>query len=276
MSRPLLDHLAEVGDRVASASGLLLYLDFDGTLAPIAEGPSLAELPPATRELLAELSSQAHVQLAIISGRSLADVQSRVGLPPLIYAGNHGLEICGQGFHFVEPVAAARAESLGSLSAELSLGLRHIPGIAVENKGLTASIHFRRVAPAALAEVTRTVVATVAPYNHDFVLTLGKKVFEIRPRVDWDKGSAARWINDRIGEQNSLSVYIGDDETDEDAFAALTGGITVRVGLPAQTRAEFHLAGPAEVYQFLRWLARATRNAPLFTTPASSTKGISQ
>src|SRR5262249_35357643 len=85
-------------------------------------------------------------------------------------------------------------------------------------------------------------------------LTEGKMAFEIRPRLDWNKGSAALWIKERIGVPNPLTIFLGDDRTDEDAFERLTDGINVKVGRPVNSAAGYFVDSPLEVKQFLTWL----------------------
>jgi trehalose-phosphatase len=81
-------------------------------------------------------------------------------------------------------------------------------------------------------------------------------VFEVRPHVDWHKGSAMSWIVGKLGKQNTLTIFVGDDRTDEDAFRSLGDGITFKVGEPGGTSAHYHLDGPASVRGFLNWLAK--------------------
>jgi trehalose 6-phosphate phosphatase len=255
MSRPLLENLSEIGERLGAAPHVLLFADFDGTLTPIAEHPNLAQLSAETKALLEQLSRQSKMTLAVISGRALADIQTRVGIAGLIYVGNHGLEICGPGFHFIDSEAAAQCEALRRLSEKMSARLQAVAGAYVENKGLTVSIHFREVADRQVDDVIRAVRAAVSPRQRQWQLTIGKMIYEIKPRVDWHKGAALHWIKDRVGKSNAQMIYLGDDFTDEDAFAALPDGITVKVGNAEETAAKFFLPSSTEVQQFLRWLS---------------------
>lgn len=254
MSRPLLENLSEISELLDPAPHVLLFADFDGTLTPIVEPPSLVYLSAETRTLLEQLSRQSKITLAIISGRALTDIQTRAGMAGLIYAGNHGLEICGPGFHFIDPEAAAQREALQQLAEKLSARMQTIAGACVENKGLTVSIHFRQVADRQVDEVVRVVRAAVTPRHRQWQLAIGKMAYEIKPRVDWHKGAALHWIKDRVGKPKAIAIYLGDDFTDEDAFAVLPNGITVKVGHVEETLAKFHVANPAEVQQFLFWL----------------------
>ncbi len=260
MSRPLLENLSEISERLDAAPHVLLFTDFDGTLTPIAEHPNLAHLSAETKTLLQQLSRQSKITLAVISGRALADIQTRVGIEELIFAGNHGLEICGPGFHFIDPEAAAQREGLQQLAEKLSARMQAISGAYVENKGLTVSIHFRQVADRQMDQVVRVVRAAVTPRHRQWQLVVGKMVYEIKPRVDWHKGAALHWIKDRIGKSKAQMIYLGDDFTDEDAFAALPDGITVKVGHAEETLAKFHVANPVEVQQFLFWLNEGCRH----------------
>jgi trehalose 6-phosphate phosphatase len=254
MSRSLLENLSEISERLDAAPHVLLFTDFDGTLTPIAEHPDLAHLSAETKALLEQLARQSKITLAVICGRALADIQTRVGIAGLVYAGNHGLEICGPGFHFIDPEAAAQRGALQQLAEKLSARVQTIAGACIENKGLTISIHFRQVADRQVDQVVRVVRAAVTPRHRQWQLAIGKMVYEIKPRVDWHKGAALHWIKDRVGEPQAQMTYLGDDFTDEDAFAALPDGITVKVGHVEETLAKFHVANPAEVQQFLQWL----------------------
>jgi trehalose-phosphatase len=254
MNRWLFAAMQEVGEQITRAPHLLLCLDYDGTLTPIVEAPATAHLSPSVERVLRSLAGHERVSLAVISGRERADLQAHVGIPGLIYAGNHGLEISGPGCLFVEPTAAACCEALKALAADLAKNLQHIPGAFVEDKGLTLSVHYRRVAAADCQEVGRLVHATLARSKLPFRLSTGDKVHEVRPPVDWNKGSAVGWIKEQLGKPEALVIYLGDDMTDEDAFAVLAEAITVKVGDASETAAHYRLEGPAEVQRFLEWL----------------------
>ena len=254
-AQPLLDHLPGIASSLHRAPHILLFLDFDGTLAPIVEDPSMARMPTETREALTLFALDPKVSLAIISGRAIADLRQRVGLENLIYAGNHGLEINGPGVDFIEPVAAERLKALGELSRHLRARLHGIPGVEVENKVLSASVHFRRTPAGRVAEIRKAVNDAVIFDGHPFAVTEGRKVLEIRPRVPWDKGRAVRGILQTAGKPDALPIYLGDDATDEDAFEALPEGITVSVGKAHETSAQYYLERQDLVSSFLLWLS---------------------
>jgi trehalose 6-phosphate phosphatase len=130
-------------------------------------------------------------------------------------------------------------------------------GVRVENKGLSASVHYRLASPAAAREAERVVREGLAPGASSFRQTMGKRSLDILPRTGWNKGAAVEWINSRDTGEPRLSLYLGDDRTDEDAFRHLQDGITIHVGdPPGETCAQYYVADPAQVGIFLEWLDR--------------------
>ena len=255
MTEPLFDHLPQIASLIRSAPHVLLSLDFDGTLAPIHPNPGVVTMPVESRRALKSLEAGERSSVAIISGRALPDLRERVRMEEIIYAGNHGLEITGPGLHFIEPTAARRVDALEELARHLHVRLRHIKGVEVESKVLTASIHFRGAPKSRLEEIHKIVQDAMMPIVQLFQVTQGLQVFEIRPRVNWHKGLAVRWISEALGRRDALPIYLGDDVSDEDAFAALKEGITVSVGRASGTCAQYHLEDQESVQEFLRWLA---------------------
>jgi trehalose-phosphatase len=239
---------------VENAANLSVFLDFDGTLAPIAESPEKAKLDPDVRGLLVRLSERPNVLLAFVSGRTLSDLRTRVDVPRAVYAGNHGLEIEGMAVQFAEPVANSLRKPLASLSRALSTRLANLPGVLVEDKGLTLAVHYRLAAPASYEEIERKVRRVIASGASEFSVKAGNKVWEVLPRTDWDKGEAVCWIESRLAGSGAIPVYIGDDQTDETAFERLPDAITIRVGGGGPSYARYELPGPAEVHGFLEWL----------------------
>jgi trehalose-phosphatase len=254
MSVRFFDHLPDVEKRLRDSPHWLLGLDFDGTLAPIVSDPADAMLEPRLRPVLSRLAMRPKATIAIMSGRERADLEARVGLAGLIYAGNHGLDISGQYVQFVEPAAVASQPALNAIADAMAEKLRNVAGALVEHKGLTLSVHYRMVAENALDDVRRHVHSVLAGTDHPFVLTTGKCVFEIRPRTYWNKGAAITWIRDQIRPDAQI-LYLGDDRTDEDAFRVCTDGIAIRVEKSDETAAEFFLDSQTDVFDFLNWLA---------------------
>jgi trehalose-phosphatase len=255
MTQPLFDARDEVSARIRLASRCLVCLDFDGTLADFVGQPDDAYMPPETERALRALTGHDNLTIAIVSGRDRIDLERRVGIAGVIYAGNHGMDISGPGLDFLEPSAAARVDKMHELAEVLCTRLQDIRHAIVEDKGLTISVHYRLVDESDREELRRIVHATLASADHPYVLVAGEKVHEIRPRVAWNKGSAVVWIREHLGQPVPLPIYVGDDATDEDAFAALREeGISVKVRTGTETAARYTLEGTAEVRGFLEWL----------------------
>ncbi len=259
----LFDAWNKVARRLKSAQHVLLLSDFDGTLTTIVEQPELAVLSAETRNLLKRLSRNRHYTVGIISGRALADLRRRVGVDGIIYAGNHGLEIEGLGSDFLEPLAEEMRPMLHILNRALSVALRGIKGVFVEDKGLTLSVHYRLAEGSEIDKVENTFARITDSLNvtGQIKITRGKKVYEIRPPVDWNKGKAISWLMVRLrrmkGKGGALPVYLGDDLTDEDGFHVIeqNKGISVFVGEEEiQTAARYFLKSPQEVTELLRML----------------------
>lgn len=264
MSNLFFPGMPDLGERIRNSAHVLIGLDYDGTLTAIVDEPADALMPISMREVVRALAQRQNVSVAVISGRAQGDLRNLVAIPGVIYAGNHGMEISGPGISFIEPDAQAAVPALHVLAQEIESRLRHIEGAVVEDKGLTLSIHHRRVAPVEGEKVWQTVQEIVAPHQDRFHVTLGDKVYEIRPHLRWHKGSAIAWIKAHIGDPDTLVIYIGDDTTDEDAFRALgDGAITIRVGDDAQTAARFLLPDPATVQRFLLWVDELRTSEPV-------------
>lgn len=235
----------------------ILFLDFDGTLAPIAPRPHLAKLTKARRELLEKLSKLPELTLAIVSGRKLDDLKQKVGLRGVYYAGNHGFEISGPKTKLVHPKVKEIKPLLKKIKIELKKQLKGIAGLIIEDKGPTLSIHYRCVKKAQVAKVKRVFNKVIEEFPKTKIkVTSGKKVFEIRPKVKWDKGEAVRWFLKKFQPaKESCPIYIGDDTTDEDAFKVLSNkGVTIRVGKDKNSLAQETLKDVEAVYKFLQTL----------------------
>ena len=246
--------------RLASASRVLLLFDYDGTLTPIVARPEAATLSDETRQMLSALAGMDRYFVGVVSGRGLADLMAMVAVPGLVYAGNHGLEMSGVGMDCVHPAAPAFEASLAEVARLLEQELAKAPGILVDNKRLTLTVHFRNAPDSYGPQVDATVGAVTAPYVEagQLKITRGKKVVEVRPNLDWGKGKAIDKIREFCGD-SPLPVFFGDDQTDEEGFSAVqdAGGLAVFVG-PARdsTLALYRLDTPAEVGQALALLAQ--------------------
>ena len=233
----------------------ILFLDYDGTLTPIVKKPPLAVLSKARRTILKKIAKTTHITIAIISGRMLSDLKRRVGISGIYYAGNHGFEIQGPKIKIVHPKARLAKPILREIKAELKKRLKDIKGIIVEDKILTLSLHYRMARPKNFRRIKKIFSEIVRPYQRTekIRVTRGKKVLEIRPDIEWNKGRAVLWLLKKLGKGSKvLPIYIGDDRTDEDAFLALKNlGLTIRVGKSKKTHAQHCVKNVNEVYMFL-------------------------
>lgn len=240
------------------AGHLLVGLDFDGTLTAIVPRPQDAVLPRAARQVLERLGRRADTELAVLSGRALDDVRARVDVANVYYAGNHGLEIEGPDVVHVHPAAAESTRAMRSLVQALERELGHIPGVVVEDKQITISVHYRGAAAHEQQRV-RDVAVEMGQGVSRLRVTEGKKVVELRPDVDWHKGAALQHIMSVLPHGLAgPALFIGDDLTDEDAFRALPEGgwgIVVAEHVPAHTAASAWLRTPEEVLAWLDELA---------------------
>ncbi len=239
-----------------------LFLDYDGTLAPIVEKPSQATVPRKTMRLLEALAENQNFKIAVISGRAVEDVKKRLGLPNIIYSGNHGLEIWGPRLRFTSPVTLRYKKILEQIKNALCLKLSSIPGVFVEDKGLSLSLHFRQADRKDVSAVKTIFHETVILHyvRNKIKIREGKEVLEIRPPFEWNKGKVVLWLLARHKfykkQDDIVPVYIGDDETDEDAFQALgSRGLTIFVGEPKQSCARYYVKDPVEVTRLLEELA---------------------
>lgn len=250
--RNALASFEEVEEQV-KGNQVVVFLDYDGTLTPIVSRPEDAVLSDEMHKILEELKTQCPV--AVISGRGLADVRERVGIADLYYAGSHGFEISGPGGLEKELEQAARfLPVLDKAERELEDRLAGIEGAQVEHKKFSIATHYRNVKEDQVASVKR-IEEEVASGFPELRRSEGKKVEELQPDIDWDKGRAIEWFMKtlNLSRPNFVPFYIGDDITDEDAFEALkTTGITIVVGKGSRsTRAQYCLKDTDEVGEFL-------------------------
>ena len=260
---PLWQHLQVVLRRFIASEWCALLLDYDGTLTPIVTDPATACLSPAMQQILAALVHHPRYQVAMVSGRALADLRERAEGLALYMAGNHGLEIVGPEITYLHPEAVQLQPHLRTLAQDLHQELEMIPGAWVEDKGLTLTVHMREVPTAYVPLVQRRVLRLLRPALEARALALrtGKAVLEVRPAIKWDKGGALRWIVDHMCLTRSASgmfpVYIGDDETDEDAFRALgAAGLGILVGCDRlSSAAHYYVESVEQTMQFLAMLS---------------------
>ncbi|GAB2239734.1 hypothetical protein Droror1_Dr00025647 [Drosera rotundifolia] len=263
----------------AKSKKIAIFLDYDGTLSPIVDDPDRAVMSDEMRSAVRDVAK--YFPTAIISGRSRDKVYELVGLAELYYAGSHGMDIIGP----VRKVPSCCPQSVNSTDEQgkevnlfqpareflpiidevnkaLVESTKDIKGSKVENHKFCVSVHYRNVDEKSWP--------AIAQYVHDILkdyprlrLTHGRKVLEVRPVIDWNKGKAVEFLLESLGLSNSdqvLPFYIGDDKTDEDAFKVLRKenrgyGILVSTA-PKETKAFYSLRDPSEVMQFLKLLVR--------------------
>ena len=251
--------------RPKASHHLLLLLDYDGTLTPIVKTPREAKFPPKTRALVKRLSKHPLVTLAVISGRQLENVKKMVRLPRLIYSGNHGLELKGGGYEFLNPKARKATKALESISKQLKKELAHIPNALIEDKQLTLSVHYRLVSKRKIALVKRIVHRISKPWRKRKLvrLTRGKCVIEVRPNTTWDKGAVVEWLAKQVEQKTKpkklFPIYIGDDVTDESAFRAvnrLKGASFLVRERARKTSAQYRITSASNVARFLGWVEK--------------------
>lgn len=266
---PLEVHLDHLAARLGAADGLLLVLDFDGTLAPIVPDPADAAVLPATGTALADLRDVERVTVAVVSGRALSDLRERVDAAA--YAGNHGLELASGGRVRLADAAAAAGEDLAAACDAVERRVAGVDGAVIERKGLTATVHYRQADEADVPAVERAVHEVAGEYD-SLRVTDGKAVRELRPDVDWDKGDAVEWLRETCVPPGAdwTTVYVGDDRTDEDAFRALDEGLCVAVGDGA-AGADYRVDDPEGLAVLLSWLATYGQS---FLRPASGTPSV--
>lgn len=248
------------------AERLGVISDMDGTLSPIVSTPASAIVTPLNRQLLAQLAQRIAL-VAVISGRRVADVRQRVGLDDVVYIGNHGLEYWRDGEAVLAPDVAKYRPALEAAASQLRDRLA--PGMWVEDKGASLSIHYRNVANPDIIATRYAPILDDTAARHQLRVFSGRMIFELRPPLPIHKGTALRQL---ISDYRlSTAVYLGDDTTDADALAmaktlrdtAVCHSVGVGVlsdDTPDVVRdaADVLVEGVSGVESFLSWLASAS------------------
>ena len=253
--KPLWLSVGSLSAQLRRADSLYLGLDFDGTLTPISGDPRQTELSVRAREVLERLSRQDGVRLAFLSSRTLEDLQGRIGLEGVFYAGSSGLETRDErGRHQAH---AGTALSLPQpLLHELEGWCQRFPGARLEPRGSSCALHFAEIVPSLQPAFGAGVRRRVRPYESRVTLVHGRTGFEVMPAGGWDKAAAlGHWLES--SGSGELLFYFGDDTRDEPAHAAVRsrGGFAVAVDRIV-SHAEYALATPGDVIWFLEWLDR--------------------
>ncbi|RLG24877.1 trehalose-phosphatase, partial [Methanosarcinales archaeon] len=220
---------------------------------PIVERPEDARLSEEMRKRVTTLSARCVV--SIISGRDLSDIQKMVGIKGVYYAGSHGFHLLTpEGVVWEKKEANKLLPLLDRAEERLREVLSSIEGVLVERKKYAIAVHYRRADEKIIPCVKREVEMAK---EGGLRLSYAKKVFELQPDIDWDKGRVVTMIMDDLDTRKDLfPIYIGDDLTDEDAFGAVKGvGCAILVGDRDETLADYRL-DQADVGAFLEALGR--------------------
>jgi trehalose 6-phosphate phosphatase len=263
-----LPHALADGDELARTIGdarPAVFLDYDGTLTPIVDRPEDAVISDRMRKAVRQLAERCTV--CVVSGRDRPVVQDLMGVHDLVVAGSHGFDIWSPKDGTIEHEAASGFENLlDQVTARLEEALSSVDGAVVEPKRASVAAHYRLVAEDDRPRVREVVERLLAEHGDELKVTPGKMVYEIQPKLDWDKGRAVLHLLAALGLDNEgvMPIYVGDDITDEHAFEALEDrGLGIFVGDPEDpevagrtTAADFVLDSIDEVERFLDALAR--------------------
>ncbi len=242
-----------------------VFLDYDGTLTPIVDRPEDAVISESMREAVRALARRCSV--CVVSGRDRPVVQELMGVDDLVVAGSHGFDIWSPDTGTLEHEASG---SFDALLEQVTNRVRDeagaIDGALIEPKKASVAVHYRLVSDSERPRIKALVDRLLAEHPDELKVTPGKMVYEIQPKLDWDKGKAVLHLLEALDldREDIVALYLGDDITDEHAFKALKGtGIGVFVGKPDDpevagrpTAADFVLTSIQEVERFLRTLAR--------------------
>lgn len=245
---------------------IVLFFDYDGTVTPIVSHPKDAHLSEEMRNTLIRLSNQC--TLAVISGRGLNDIKSRVGIKGVYYSGSHGYEIEGPSIKMEYEPALEFIETFDTLERELTKQLANVEGALVERKKFSIALHYRNVTESEVDLVEKAADNAVKKYPK-IRKSYGKKVYELQPDLEWNKGKALEWLMEELNieKMGSKIFYIGDDITDEDAFSAIkTYGIGILVGSQARTTgAQYKLKDTDQTLRFLETLSYVIENGNIWS-----------
>jgi len=251
------EHLDGIKNQLARKD-VFIFLDYDGTLTPIVATPDLAVLSLEMKGVVENLC--AHYKVSVVSGRATDDVRSKVQIDGIFYAGSHGFEIVSpDGDVNINEQAQTIRHVIDEVHEKLSDQLREVEGALVEHVKYTISVHYRLVSDEDAPKVKEAVENILKKYPN-LRKTSGKKVFELRPDIDWHKGKAVEWILTVLGydAQKHVAIYIGDDVTDEDAFGVLEDkGFGILVAQePRASKAKYMIKDTEEVKDVLEFLIK--------------------
>lgn len=251
-----LSMLAEIDAMLRGRRRILIASDYDGTLSAIANTPSEAHVTAAMFEVLRRVETSEGLTLVVLTGRSIEDIRRMLPLD-IVFAGNHGLEIAGGGLCFEHEEARQLRPTIERACEALRSGLSRWPNAWVENKGLTATLHFRAVPRHSQRALLLAARQSLAQFGPELALRVGNRTLEVRPRVSWDKGRALGYIRRKAGPFDAC-ICLGDERTDESMFQVNEEGLNIRVGGSAPTCAAHYLKDPTDVAILLSHIVDAT------------------
>jgi trehalose 6-phosphate phosphatase len=243
-----------VAAQIQSSCRVTVFLDFDGTLVTIAPRPDQVRLAPATRRVLRRLARHPRVRLVVISGRRRSELLRYIGLPGIHYFGLYGWERRSH-----SPLPSSALLALRRARGQLSILLSSIPGVWVEDKQFSLSVHFFGVPPPAQRRARRKLRSLLLPFQGTLSVIENLRDAEIVPRCILGKGIAVQRFLAKPARCRVFPFYFGDDVSDEPAFKAVGSGISIRVGAARPTRARYSIRGPAAVAAVLTKLEAALR-----------------
>ena len=247
--------LFNIENKILRAPTIFLFLDYDGTLTPIRKKPSEAVLSSAAKDILKQLSSLPDIRVSIVTGRSMKIIRRLIPLKTIEFAANHGLHIrYKDGSEWIHLNALASIRMLTKARSRLRIALKSFPKAIVEDKKLTLSVHYRNCTPGQFSSLKNVVTNIICSVDPSLRITKGKKVLEVRPQTIWGKREAVlELLKGSKSNKHPLTIFIGDDTTDEEAFQVLRSvGITVRVGKSLNTAATYYVKDVREVLHFLK------------------------
>jgi trehalose 6-phosphate phosphatase len=246
-TRPLLDSWPQVVRRLRATNRWLLLLDFDGTLVPMINNPSEVRLDPPVQRVLGRLAKHRGSSVYIMSGRRLADLRRRVRIPGVRLLGLHGWERRGAA------LPPSQKRLLRQAKLWLAQWLPAMPGIEIEDKGYALAVHYRGAALPMVRVAGLVMLIARDLFRPGLHLLKGKNIWELLPRAIVGKGHATQRLIEGLP-ADTLPIFVGDDTSDESAFAVLQNGLAVHVGGHTKTKASFRLRNPGEVREFLERL----------------------
>jgi trehalose 6-phosphate synthase/phosphatase len=251
--RPLLSELERVRFRLQQADRVLVAIDYDATVAPVAGTPAAAGVLDELRHALNRLSRSKRYVVAILSCHSPEELKRRLPLKA-IYVGHHGFEIQGEDFSFVHERAGAIRETIHHAACDLVSSLHWASGVLVERQEYSATVRYARLPEALRGELKSSVERTLQSYGRQLVVIERPDSLEIRPRVRWNKAAAVGFLLARISSGSPALVCAGNDTTHEGMFSLMRWEISINVGTAKCTRARFYVNELSELFAFFRLL----------------------